>query len=76
MAQVVFWAKMPDFPRFFLFSGTEILVGLTVIDKKTGENRPNCLEIRKILGFRFSCSALFLPYLLKNFFLSYSLGRY
>ena len=42
--------------------------------KKTEEIRPHRLKSGKILGFRFSYSALFLPSFLKNLFLPHPWG--
>ena len=58
-----------------IFEYLVLTLAETVINgKKTGKNRPNCLKTGKILGFRFSCSALFLPSFLESLFLPHPRG--
>ena len=58
-----------------IFEYLALTLAETVINgKKTGKNRPNRLKTGKILGFRFSCSALFLPSFLESLFLPHPRG--
>ena len=53
-----------------IFEYIVLTLAETVINgKKTGKNRGNRRKTGKILGFRFSCSTLFLPCFLESLFL-------